>query len=95
MEVRAAIYYRTATPQDEWLMDGLVMCRATLMIAINAPRDLVVPVIRDGLERTTNAVEQLFTDAREQVRACPTFGRLQIGEQREIENQLFNVALWP
>lgn len=31
---------------------------ATLVIAINAPRDLGVSVIRDGLERATNAVER-------------------------------------
>ena len=79
------VFYRTATSHDAWLMDGLVICRATLATAINGTRDHVVPEIRDGLDKSRNEVERLFMDARECVRACPSFVALVAAEKAEIE----------
>jgi len=53
-------FYAAARPLDIAVMDALVMARAALMIAINAPREDVAPAIRIELERATNANEQVF-----------------------------------
>ena len=85
-------FYAAARPLDIAVMDALVMARAALMIAINAPREDVAPAIRIELERATNANEQFFTDLRETVRATPTFAALSEKEQLRIERLVFSVA---
>lgn len=86
-----AWFYANATPLDATLMDNLVRGIAALTVLINTPREHVAPQIRTHLERTTDAVDQLFAAQREAVRACPTFTALSVAEQHAIERVLFAV----
>lgn len=86
-----AWYYEKATPLDTTLMDNFVRGLAAMTVLINTPRENVAPEIRRHLERTTDAVDQLFAAQREAVRACPTFTALSVGEQHAIERVLFAV----
>lgn len=72
-------------------MDNLVRGLAAMTVLINTPRENVVPEIRRHLERTTDAVDQLFAAQRDAVRAYPTFTALSVGEQLAIERVLFTV----
>jgi hypothetical protein len=54
-------FYLLAAPEDEMLMDTLVMLRVALLLGMDAPRDHVVDVIRGGLEKVTDKTEQSFT----------------------------------
>lgn len=85
-------FYAAASPRDIAVMDALVMARAALTIAINAPREDVAPAIRIELERATNANEQFFTNLRETVRTSPSFEALPEREQRLIERVVFSVS---
>jgi hypothetical protein len=85
-------FYLLASVEDELMMDGLVMVRAALLPVINAPRHHAPKIIRDGLERTADAVERSFTDFREAVRACPTFARIDDEERELIERLLFEIS---
>ncbi len=85
-------FYAAASPRDIAVMDALVMARAVLTIAINAPREDVAPAIRIELERATNANEQFFTNLRETVRSSPSFAALSEGEQSLIERVIFSDA---
>jgi hypothetical protein len=87
-----AEFYLLAPHEDALLMDGLVMAHAALVVGINAPREYVAPVMRDGLERTCDATERVFTGFREAVRACPTFQRVSDGERFAIEKIVFRVC---
>lgn len=84
-------FYASATPRDMALIDALVWAHATLVVAINAPRENLPDEIRTELERTTNSNEQFFTDLREEVRVCATFNALGDADQIAIERVLFNV----
>jgi len=86
-----AEFYRTATPADEVLMDGLLFAYAALTVAINSPRAGVAPAILRELERATNASEQYFTGLRQQVRCCDTFVMLMRAERAQIEKAVFVV----
>lgn len=85
-------FYLTASEQDAGLLDGLVLAHVALATGINAPLEFVAPVIREQVERTTDATERVFMDFREAVRACPTFARVSIGEQIQIVRVLLNVS---
>ncbi len=86
-------FYLLATPEDEGLLDGLVMAHAALVVGINTPRENVAPVIRHELEKTADSVERLFTDLREAVRDCPTFQRVSGGERFAIEKMALQVRM--
>lgn len=88
-----APFYATATPADEGLMDALVMAHAELVVGINSPREWVAPIIRDELERATDASERIFTELREKVRGCPAFVALTAAERAQIERCIFTVQL--
>jgi len=87
-----AAYYRAAPVPDTMLMDNLVMARIALLIALNMNRERLPPEIRDRIERTTNATEQLYTRLREAVRASPTFRILSVADQQPILDGVFAVC---
>jgi hypothetical protein len=72
--------YLVASHEDAMLMDGLVMAHAALVVGINAPRECVAPVMRDGLERTCDAAGG----------AC---SRVSDGERFAIEKVVFGVRV--
>jgi len=84
-------FYLLASLEDEQLLDLLVITRAALLPIMNTPRDYVPPVIRDGVEKTTDATERVFTELREAVRACATFQRISDDERCAIEKVAFQV----
>lgn len=88
-----AAFYASAAPCDVAIIDALVLAHANLLVGINAPREDLPPLIRTELERATNANEQLFTELREQARACATFNALPDADQNVIERVLFEVKL--
>jgi hypothetical protein len=71
-------------------MDVLQQTHAALNLLIKEPRNPTNP-LRDHLERVTDATERAFTAAREAGRGCETFRGLCAGDQRRIENVLFEV----
>jgi hypothetical protein len=83
-------YYSIATTPDAVLMDELINMFTLLTLAINHPRDPGNPM-RHELEKVTDATDQGFAAAREAVRSCQTFHNLCAGDQRRIENVLFEV----
>jgi hypothetical protein len=86
-----AEFYRTATPDDEALMDGLLFAYAALAISIDAPRASIPPAIRRELEHATNINEQYFTRLRQQVRDSHTFVMLMRADRAKIEKAVFVV----
>ena len=72
-------------------MDGLVMARVTLVRVTDTPRDHVVPVIRGGLEKVTDATERAFTELRKAMRACAIFQRLTEEARAQIGRDVFEV----
>lgn len=87
-----AAYYRIAAVRDAMLLDNLVMARVALLIALNMKRDRLPQEIRDRIERTTNATEQLYTKLRETVRATPAFQSLTPAEREPILRGAFEVC---
>lgn len=90
--VEFAAYYRIASVRDAMLMDNLVMARVALLIALNMNRDRLPQEIRDRIERTTNATEQLYTKLRETVRATPAFQSLPVADRQPILAGVFAVC---
>jgi hypothetical protein len=73
------------------LLDNLVMARVALLLALNMKRDRLPPEIRDRIERTTFATEQLFTRLREAVRESPAFQGLSAADQLPVLRGVFEV----
>ena len=88
-----AQFYRVATPVDAKVLDTLVLTRAVLEFMLNSPREYVAPTIRLHLERLDFFCDQVFMNLRDRVRECPTFARLGVADQAQLEHRLFEV--WP
>lgn len=74
-------------------MNALVIGRVAVANLFNTPRGGLPGPLLHEFERTTNAVEQLFTVGREALRSCPTFTALAATDRAKIERELFEVRL--
>lgn len=83
-------FYSTASGDDAVLMDRLLCVHAAVTLAIDYPHMPGDP-LRGELEKVTDTTERAFTELREAVRSCRTFRRLCEGDQRRIENVLFEL----
>lgn len=88
-------FYATATVQDKCRMDGLVMAHAALVVGMNTPRDGLNRASRAALERECIEAEQVFTQLREAVRACPSYAKASDGERCAIEKFALRVQMPP
>jgi len=59
----------------------LVLAQAALTVTKTRHVRMSHPSSRNGLERTGDEVERLYTELREEVRACPTFDQLYASEK--------------
>ncbi len=89
--VEFAEFYRTASPYDTILLDGLVMTRAALAVGFMTPRTGLTGPLRGALERVSAKTEQVFTDFRENVRTSATFSALSPAEQQRLQHTLFDI----
>ena len=85
-------FYLLATPEEEDLMDALVLARVAVLGDMAIPRQFIPPGVRVEVEKTTDAVERLFTTLREAVRGGAAFGRDDDEERAKIERDLFEVV---
>jgi hypothetical protein len=69
-------------------MDTLINMHVLFQMTTQTPREAGNP-LRVELEKLTNAAERGFLVARDAVRTCATFRRLNAAEQRKIEVVLF------
>ncbi len=88
--IEFAAFYADASDFDAALMDALVMMRRPLAEFSNLSRDHLRS-LRPGVERTSDAVEHVFTGLREMVRASVTFRRLNDAERSRIERLVFDM----
>jgi len=86
-------FYLLAVPEEEELMDALVLARVALLGDVAIPRQFIPPGIRVEVEKTTDAVERLFTVLREAVRGGSAFSRVDEEERAKIERDLFEVRV--
>lgn len=86
-----AAYYAAATPEDGGLLDDLVLARAAVLVLMNCQRPHVPAPIRLHLEKTSDAVDQLFAHFREAVRASATYRLLGEADQVHVQRHLFTV----
>ena len=84
-------YYGAATPADVEVMDQLVLAHAAYLATVQFRRDELPDLVRQQFERMCFTVDQLFTYFREAVRSSQTFARMEIAEQRRIEDLLLQV----
>jgi hypothetical protein len=84
-------FYNDATPDDETLMDTLILAWVTVKRGASIPREVVPMADRGDLERACDKAEQAFMHARDRVRECPTFLELTPGDKRRIAAVLFDV----
>ncbi len=88
-------FYRLSSPEEEALMDGLALARASLMENVAVPRSALTPLLRGEVEKMTNAVEGLFTVLREAVRRSAAFHRVDDHVQAQIEREMLELPLPP
>lgn len=80
-------FYATATPDDRTWLDVLVLAHFSLNEGATAPREFLPD--RAAFERTVDETERRYMQARDNVRTCATFAKLQSGEQARIADNLF------
>jgi hypothetical protein len=85
-------FYSNATFSDVLTMDALVMIHETLQIGLRARRTLLPWPVRSGLERSCDATERAFMDAREAVQLSTSYKLLDRSAQGHIAALLFNGA---
>lgn len=86
-------FYLLADPEEEELMNALVLARVALLGDLAISREFVPAGVRVEVERTTDAVERLFTALREVVRGGAAFGRVDDDERAKIAHELFAVVV--
>ena len=85
-----SFFYDTASEEDVFAMDLLVLTAQNLAQNIGFPRRLSPPELCAGIERIGYLVELNFLDARRFVTESPTFQNLDCGHQQQIANALFS-----
>lgn len=80
-------FYDIATPDDQTWFDALVLGHWALNQGASAPRENMPD--RAGFEKAADETERRFMQARDNVRNCATFAKLEPGHQQRIVDNLF------
>ena len=83
-------FYDSASEEDVFVMDLLVLTAKNLAQNIGFPRRPLPPELRAGIERIGYHVELNFLDARRFVSECRTFQNLDCRHQQQIADALFS-----
>jgi hypothetical protein len=86
-------YYASGTEADALWLDTLVLAWTAFVENIAIPRHVLPDALRDHVERTGNAVETNFMQARDKVRASMAYRSLLPSERKQIADVLFNPFL--
>lgn len=89
--VRFASFYGHATDEEALLFDSLALGRHMLVIGLDASGSAVPERERSRFERENIAVEQLFTNLREKVRASTAFQSCSEVDRLFIERDIFEL----
>jgi len=88
---RFPAYYEAAAELDAGLMDDLVLARQAATVLANLPRRFIPEPIRLHVDKTSDAVDQIFSHCRELVRGSPTFAALSESKRAQISLAAFTV----
>lgn len=84
-------YYVLASAEEAALMDALVLAHHALLENIRIPRQFLSPNLRPDVEKTTDAIEGLYTVLRASVQGGGAFSQVNDAEQARMERTLFSV----
>ena len=89
---RYSYFYRSANTEDTYLMDDLILARAALVRTSSVPADNLDPLLCERISRAVAHLEQVFSILARGVRECPTFSRLDVVDQAELEHSVLQIV---